>query len=82
MLSIAWLILAVIATARGAGWKPWIVAGAGLLFVIIAGFLMGAIGMRPAAAEDAVLVVGFVTELVILLWVIYYVVRPKPSEYS
>ena len=77
MLSIAWIVLAVVATMRGAGWKPWIVVAAGLAFVFVSGFMMGGIGMRPSAAEDALLVVGFVAELCILLGVIYFAINPQ-----
>lgn len=78
MISVLWLIAAIVATARGAGWKPWAVVGTGLLFSVLVGFLMGLTG---TGYDGSIWTVSFVVEIFILLGTLYFAIRPKGSSY-
>lgn len=77
MLSLVWLVVAIVATVRGARWKPWVVAGIMLLINFAVGFTLGLAGYRVYETQDFLMVVGFITELVILFAATYYVFRPN-----
>jgi hypothetical protein len=81
MLTPVWIVVAIVATARGARWKPWVVAGIMLLVNFGVGFTLGLAGYRLYETQDFLMVVGFVTELIILFAATYYVFRPKPSSF-
>lgn len=81
MLSLVWVVLAIVATVRGARWKPWLAVGAMFLINMGVGFLLGASGYRAYQVEEFLIILGFVTELLLLGVIVYFIFRPTPSQY-
>lgn len=81
MLSLVWLVLAIVATVRGARWKPWIAVALGLSINLLVGFGLGLLGYRVYETQDFILILGIAVESVLVLITGFYAIRPKPSSF-
>lgn len=81
MLSAIWVVLAIIATFRGARWKPWIAVGLGLGTVFLVGLGSGLAGYSAYEVGDFLTLFGIVVESILIIITGFYAVKPRPSSF-